>query len=116
MDFVDTPAEAAFRTEVRAWLGEHLRGEFAALGPGNGPSDETGWEVRVEWEKLLGADRWVAYAVAAAFGGGYWHSDRVFRRTIAELGRHNKALEELIDPNRTSSTLEAGTPRRDDRE
>ena len=32
MDFVDTPAEAAFRAAVRAWLGEHLRGEFAALG------------------------------------------------------------------------------------
>ena len=29
MDFRDTPDEAAFRGEVRAWLAEHLTGEFA---------------------------------------------------------------------------------------
>ena len=46
MDFADTPAEAAFRAEVRGWLAEHLTGEFAALGPGGGPADETGWDVR----------------------------------------------------------------------
>jgi alkylation response protein AidB-like acyl-CoA dehydrogenase len=69
MDFVDTPAEAAFRAEVRAWLGEHLKGEFAALGPGNGPSDETGWDVRVEWEKLLGADHWVGLTWPKEYGG-----------------------------------------------
>src|SRR5436853_549022 len=69
MDFVDTPAEAAFRAEVRAWLGEHLKGEFAALGPGNGASDETGWEVRVQWEKLLGADRWVGLTWPKEYGG-----------------------------------------------
>ena len=34
MDFRDTPDEAAFRGEVRAWLAEHLTGEFAALGLG----------------------------------------------------------------------------------
>ena len=45
MDFRDTPAEAAFRAEVRAWLAEHLTGEFAALGSGGGPADETGWDV-----------------------------------------------------------------------
>ena len=40
MDFRDTPEEAAFRTEVRAWLAQHLTGEFAALGPGGGPADQ----------------------------------------------------------------------------
>ncbi|HUI48230.1 MAG TPA: acyl-CoA dehydrogenase family protein, partial [Acidimicrobiia bacterium] len=69
MDFVDTPAEAAFRAEVRAWLDEHLTGDFAALGPGSGPSDETGWDVRVEWEKLLGADRWVGLTWPEEYGG-----------------------------------------------
>src|ERR1043166_9552409 len=48
MDFRDTPEEAAFRAEVRAWLAEHLTGEFAALGPGGGPADETGWGVRLQ--------------------------------------------------------------------
>src|SRR5918996_1074053 len=36
MDFLDSPAEAAFRDEVRMWLAEHLVGEFAELGGGGG--------------------------------------------------------------------------------
>src|SRR5260221_12623850 len=73
MDFADTPAEAAFRAEVRAWLGEHLKGEFAALGPGSGPSDESGWDVRFEWEKVLGADRWVGLTWPTEYGGRAAH-------------------------------------------
>jgi alkylation response protein AidB-like acyl-CoA dehydrogenase len=69
MDFADTPAEAAFRAEVRAWLAEHLTGEFAALGPGGGPADETGWDIRVEWERLLGQDRWVGLKWPTEYGG-----------------------------------------------
>ncbi len=34
------------------------------LGPGGGPADETGWDVRLEWEHILGADRWVGAVVA----------------------------------------------------
>jgi alkylation response protein AidB-like acyl-CoA dehydrogenase len=69
MDFADTPAEAEFRAEVRGWLAEHLIGEFAALGPGGGPADETGWDVRLEWEKILGADRWVGLTWPVEYGG-----------------------------------------------
>jgi alkylation response protein AidB-like acyl-CoA dehydrogenase len=69
MDFADTPAEATFREEVRTWLSEHLKGEFAELGPGGGPADETGYEVRIEWEKLLGKDRWVGLAWPEEYGG-----------------------------------------------
>jgi alkylation response protein AidB-like acyl-CoA dehydrogenase len=69
MDFLDTPAEAAFRDEVRTWLAEHLVGEFAELGGGGGPSDETAWELRVEWEKLLGRDRWVGIDWPEEYGG-----------------------------------------------
>jgi alkylation response protein AidB-like acyl-CoA dehydrogenase len=69
MDFADTPAEAAFRAEVRDWLAEHLVGEFAALGPGGGPADETGWDTRLEWEKVLGQDRWVGLTWPEEFGG-----------------------------------------------
>ena len=69
MDFRDTPAEAAFRDEVRTWLAEHLVGEFAALGPGGGPADETGYDVRVEWERLLGRDRWVGMSWPKEYGG-----------------------------------------------
>ena len=55
MDFADTPAEASFRQEVRDWLAEHLTGEFAALGPGGGPADETGWERGVRACERAGA-------------------------------------------------------------
>ena len=69
MDFLDTPAEAAFRDEVRTWLADHLVGEFAELGGGGGPSDETAWELRVEWEKQLGHDRWVGLDWPEEYGG-----------------------------------------------
>ncbi len=69
MEFTDTPAEAAFRAEVRAWLAEHLVGEFAALGPGGGPADESGWDTRLEWERVLGKDRWVGVSWPVENGG-----------------------------------------------
>jgi len=39
------------------------------LGPGGGPADETGWDVRAEWEKVLGADRWVGMSWPVEHGG-----------------------------------------------
>jgi alkylation response protein AidB-like acyl-CoA dehydrogenase len=69
MDFRDSPDEAAFRDEVRTWLGEHLTGEFAEIGGRGGPADETGWDLRVEWEKLLGKDRWLGLAWPDQYGG-----------------------------------------------
>jgi alkylation response protein AidB-like acyl-CoA dehydrogenase len=69
MDFRDSPDEAAFRDEVRAWLAENLKGEFAELGGRGGPADETGWDIRVEWEKLLGKDRWLGLAWPEQYGG-----------------------------------------------
>jgi alkylation response protein AidB-like acyl-CoA dehydrogenase len=69
MDFRDTPQEAAFRAEVRAWLSEHLVGEFAALGGRGGPADEEGWDVRIEWERILGEHRWIGMSWPAEYGG-----------------------------------------------
>jgi alkylation response protein AidB-like acyl-CoA dehydrogenase len=69
MDFRDSPDEAAFRAEVRAWIADHLTGEYAALGSVGGPADEAGWDVRLEWEKLLGRDRWVGLSWPKEYGG-----------------------------------------------
>ena len=69
MDFRDTPSEAAFRDEVRGWLADHLTGEFAELGGRGGPADESEWDARVEWEKLLGKDRWLGMAWPEELGG-----------------------------------------------
>ena len=41
-------APAAFRAEVRDWLAEHVRGEFASLRGRGGPGDEdVGFDIRV---------------------------------------------------------------------
>jgi alkylation response protein AidB-like acyl-CoA dehydrogenase len=69
MDFHDSPEEASFRAEVRAWLAEHLTGEFATLGSRGGPADETGWDTRLEWERVLGRDRWVGLSWPTEYGG-----------------------------------------------
>jgi alkylation response protein AidB-like acyl-CoA dehydrogenase len=69
VDFRFSPEDEAFREEVRAWLGEHLVGEYAAIGDVGGPADETGWDVRVEWEKELGRGGWIGLAWPEAVGG-----------------------------------------------
>ena len=69
MDLTYSAEEIAFRDEVRTWLHDHLEGEFAALGGRGGPADEQGWEVRHEWERVLGADRWVGLAWPEEYNG-----------------------------------------------
>jgi alkylation response protein AidB-like acyl-CoA dehydrogenase len=69
VDFTDTREEAGFRDEVRTWLADHLVGEFAEIGGRGGPAEETAWELRVEWEKLLGKDRWVGLSWPEEYGG-----------------------------------------------
>ena len=69
MDFRWSAEDEAFREEVRAWLREHLIGEYAALGGGGGPADETGWDVRLEWEKKLGEAGWIGLGWPKAYGG-----------------------------------------------
>ncbi|MGH9001084.1 MAG: acyl-CoA dehydrogenase family protein [Acidimicrobiia bacterium] len=69
MDFRDTPSEAAFREEVRTWLGEHLVGPYAEIGSGRNLADEAHWEVRLAWERLLGEAGWIGLAWPQAYGG-----------------------------------------------
>ena len=70
MDLRDRPEDEAFRLEVRAWLEAHVVGEFAALGGRGGSGDETfGFETRLEWEKVLAADRWTCIGWPVEYGG-----------------------------------------------
>jgi alkylation response protein AidB-like acyl-CoA dehydrogenase len=69
VDFRDSPDDAAFRDEVRTWLAEHLVPPFSELGSRGGPADETNWDVRLEWERRLGRDRWVGLSWPVEFGG-----------------------------------------------
>ncbi len=70
MDLRDRPEDEAFRKEVRTWLADHVVGEFAALGGRGGSGDETfGFDVRLEWEKVLAAGGWTCLGWPVEFGG-----------------------------------------------
>jgi alkylation response protein AidB-like acyl-CoA dehydrogenase len=69
MDAALTEQDRAFRDELRDWLADHLTGEFKAARGVGGPSDDTQWELRLEWEKLLAADRWLNVTWPVEYGG-----------------------------------------------
>ena len=69
MDFTFSTEDELFREEVRTWLGEHLVGEFAALGTGNDMGGPEELAVRKAWERELAAGGWVGLSWPKAFGG-----------------------------------------------
>jgi alkylation response protein AidB-like acyl-CoA dehydrogenase len=71
VDFRFSAEDEAFRAEVRGWLDEHLVGEFAELKGAGGPGREhEGFDVRLAWEKLLGAHGWIGLGWPAPHGRG----------------------------------------------
>jgi alkylation response protein AidB-like acyl-CoA dehydrogenase len=69
VDFRFSAEDEAFREEVRTWLGEHLVGEYVALGDVGGPADETGMDVRLAWERELGRGGWIGLGWPKEMGG-----------------------------------------------
>jgi alkylation response protein AidB-like acyl-CoA dehydrogenase len=70
MDLRDSPEDAEFRRAARSWLEENLVGTFAdARGVGRVGSEHEGRDIRVAWEKKLGADGWIGIGWPAAAGG-----------------------------------------------
>lgn len=60
-----------FRDHVRAWLAEHLSGEFAPLVGTGGPGREHEHiELRMRWERELGAAGWIGLGWPVEHGGG----------------------------------------------
>ena len=58
MDLTYSAADQAFRAEVRAWLEEHLRGDFAGLrGLGGAGRDHEAHDERLAWNRHLAAAR-----------------------------------------------------------
>ncbi|WP_327355377.1 acyl-CoA dehydrogenase family protein [Streptomyces sp. NBC_01304] len=69
MDFRFGPEDEAFRQEARAWLDEHLAGDFAAARGRGGPgSEHEGGEARRAWERELGKGGWIGLGWNAEFG------------------------------------------------
>ena len=59
-----------FREHVRAWLADHVVGEFAELRGRGGPGDEeVGFDIRVRWETLLGEAGWIGLGWPVEHGG-----------------------------------------------
>ena len=63
-------APAEFRALCRDWLRSNVVGDFAALRGRGGPGDEEiGFDIRVEWEKVLGDAGWIGLGWPVEFGG-----------------------------------------------
>jgi alkylation response protein AidB-like acyl-CoA dehydrogenase len=101
-----------FRALVREWLRANVTGEFAALRGRGGPGDEDiGFDVRVEWEKVLGAAGWIGLGWPREFGGRgatvdqqiIWAEEYVRAQAPA---RTNHMGENLLAP----TLIEYGTP------
>jgi alkylation response protein AidB-like acyl-CoA dehydrogenase len=59
----------AFRAQVRAWLDEHLVGEFAEHRGVGSVDDTEAWELRVRWDKELAASGLLALTWPVEYGG-----------------------------------------------
>jgi alkylation response protein AidB-like acyl-CoA dehydrogenase len=69
VDSATVAADATFVEEIRDWLNDHLVGEFAAHKGVGGIADDSSWDVRLEWERLLARDRWLNISWPVEYGG-----------------------------------------------
>jgi alkylation response protein AidB-like acyl-CoA dehydrogenase len=69
MDFRDSSQEAAFRTELRAWLDANLPAGWHGMDRGRWASDDEQLAFLRDWQKRLAADRWIGIHWPAEYGG-----------------------------------------------
>ncbi len=89
-----TPDEAAFREEIRDWMAEHLRGEFAGLRFRGGPGDEHAFvEERMAWERELAGGGWTCVGWPVEHGGRGLplHLEVAFHEEYARSGGPGRA-------------------------
>jgi alkylation response protein AidB-like acyl-CoA dehydrogenase len=104
MDLRFTAEEEAFRAEVRAWLAENLRGDFAALRGRGGPGDEHAFvEGRQAWERRLGRAGWTGLGWPKEHGGrgASLVEEVIFHEEYARAGgpgRVGHIGEQLVGP------------------
>jgi alkylation response protein AidB-like acyl-CoA dehydrogenase len=96
--------DEAFRAEVAAWMGAHLRGRFELLRHRGGPGDEEVFpELRKDWEHELAAGGWTCVGWPAEHGGRGLSIERqvIFHEEYARAGgpgRMGHIGEGLIGP------------------
>ncbi len=104
VDLRPSPADETFRAEARAWLAEHLEGEFGELRGRGGPGDEHALvQKRRAWEKLLGRAGWSCLGWPREHGGRGATLDEqvIFNEEYARArapGRLGHIGEELLGP------------------
>jgi alkylation response protein AidB-like acyl-CoA dehydrogenase len=70
MDLRESTEDAAFRKEARTWLEANLSGEFAAArGLGRAGNEHEGRDIRLAWERHLGAHGWSCVGWPITVGG-----------------------------------------------
>ena len=70
MDLTYSAAEESFRAEVRAWLQDHLAGDFGGLKGLGGPGrDHEAHDERLAWNRHLAAHGWTALGWPEEHGG-----------------------------------------------
>ncbi|WP_141778684.1 acyl-CoA dehydrogenase family protein [Nocardioides albertanoniae] len=70
MDLTYSAEDEAFRAEVRAWLADHLVGEWAALrGTGGNGRDHESYEGRLAWNRYLAEHGWTCLGWPEEHGG-----------------------------------------------
>ncbi len=109
----DTQSEAAFRAEVREWLGDHLVGDFAAIRGRGGPgSEHETFEERRSWDRHLAEHGWTCIGWPEQHGGrGLSLGQQViFHEEYARAdapARINHLGEELLGPTLIAFGTEA---------
>lgn len=104
MDFRPTGADEAFRSEVREWLADNLRGEFDSLrGTGGSGREHQAVELRKQWERALGAAGWIGLGLPTSVGGrgATLMQQVIFAEEYARAdapGRVNHMGEHLLAP------------------
>ncbi|WP_243788086.1 acyl-CoA dehydrogenase family protein [Saccharopolyspora gloriosae] len=104
MELADSAQEAAFRREVREWLGDHLTGDFAAARGLGGPGREhEEFALRLAWDRRLAEGGWTCLGWPEEFGGrGASIAQQViFHEEYAGIGapvRVGHVGEELLGP------------------
>ncbi|MCZ7630735.1 MAG: acyl-CoA dehydrogenase family protein [Microthrixaceae bacterium] len=88
------PSESEFRTEVREWMHEHLRGDFEVLAHRGGPGDEHAFVAeRMEWERELASGNWTCVGWPTEHGGRELplHLEVAFHEEYARSGGPGRA-------------------------
>jgi alkylation response protein AidB-like acyl-CoA dehydrogenase len=113
VDLTYSPADEAFRAEVRTWLADNLRGDFAGLRGMGGPGREhEAFEERVAWDRHLAASGWTCLGWPEEHGGRnlpLWQQV-IFHEEYAEAdapARVSHIGEELLGPTLIAFGTEA---------